>query len=45
MSKKDRLLEDIDDESSVVPVGLVAAVLVLELAALACAVLIRFSAF
>ena len=43
MSKKDGLLEDVDEESPALPASLIVVVVVLELAALACALLVRFS--
>jgi hypothetical protein len=43
MSQKHGLPADIDEESPALPASLIVVVLVLELAALACAVLVRFS--
>ena len=44
MSKKDGLLEDVDEESSAaLPASLIVVIVLLELAALACALLVRFS--
>ena len=43
MSKKDGLMEDIDEQSSALPASLIVVIVLLELAALACVVLVRFA--
>ena len=43
MSKKDGLLEDADEESSALPASLIVVIVLLELAALACAAVVRFA--